>query len=302
MPESNFCAQCGASLETGAQFCNKCGLKVGGAVQPGISGSTTNISPKSPKSASTALLLCLFLGFLGIHRFYVGKVGTGILMLLTAGGFGIWTIVDLIVIANCEFRDNDGNLVEFTRGKGSLLKRIFLILGLIFAVLFLYVGLLLTFVFSATSGLITSVEGQLIAIRAGDISKAYSYTSSDFQKSTSLEDFKKFLEKAPALTNNKSVSFPSRSFKNNQGAVTATLVSKDGKETTVEYELVKENNEWKVINIHVLPAGATIQTDKETDASQIERKFKSYVGWAKLCVPTNSNKNLWARAAKPTLQ
>jgi TM2 domain-containing membrane protein YozV len=60
----------------------------------------------SQKSRLVALLLCFFLGWLGAHRFYVGKIGTGVLMPLTFGGvFGIWIIVDLIFIACGIFRD-----------------------------------------------------------------------------------------------------------------------------------------------------------------------------------------------------
>ena len=55
-----------------------------------------------------ALLLCLFLGSFGIHRFYVGKIGTGFLMLLTFGGFGIWTIIDFVIIAVGNFKDAEG--------------------------------------------------------------------------------------------------------------------------------------------------------------------------------------------------
>jgi TM2 domain-containing membrane protein YozV len=65
----------------------------------------------SPKSRLAALLLCFFLGWLGIHRFYVGKVGTGILMLVTLGGLGIWIIIDLILIIVGTFRDKMGQLV-----------------------------------------------------------------------------------------------------------------------------------------------------------------------------------------------
>ena len=63
---------------------------------------------KSEKNYLVTLLLCFFLGSVGIHRFYVGKVGTGILMLLTAGGFGLWTIIDFLVIIFGNFKDKDG--------------------------------------------------------------------------------------------------------------------------------------------------------------------------------------------------
>ena len=66
----------------------------------------------SPKSKGTAAVLCFFLGALGIHRFYVGKVGTGILWLLTAGLFGFGSIIDFIMILCGSFKDNDGAVIK----------------------------------------------------------------------------------------------------------------------------------------------------------------------------------------------
>ena len=66
----------------------------------------------SEKGFVPTVLLCFFLGALGVHRFYVGKIGTGILMLLTLGGLGIWTLIDFIVIVVGSFRDKQGLLIK----------------------------------------------------------------------------------------------------------------------------------------------------------------------------------------------
>ena len=63
---------------------------------------------KSEKGFVPTLLLCILLGGLGIHRFYVGKIGTGILQILTLGGLGIWVLIDLIMIAVGSFKDKSG--------------------------------------------------------------------------------------------------------------------------------------------------------------------------------------------------
>ena len=57
-------------------------------------------------------LLAMFLGGFGIHRFYVGKIGTGILMLLTLGGFGIWALIDYIIVITDGFTDSEGRVIS----------------------------------------------------------------------------------------------------------------------------------------------------------------------------------------------
>ena len=68
-------------------------------------------SPPSDKSRAIALVLGITLGMFGGHRFYVGKIGTGLLMLFTFGGCGIWYLVDNIMIAAGGFRDAEGRMV-----------------------------------------------------------------------------------------------------------------------------------------------------------------------------------------------
>ena len=58
------------------------------------------------------LLLCFVLGGFGIHRFYVGKTGTGVAQLLTAGGCGIWALIDFIMILTGNFTDANGNVIR----------------------------------------------------------------------------------------------------------------------------------------------------------------------------------------------
>jgi TM2 domain-containing membrane protein YozV len=97
-----FCRACGQVISIEAVICPHCGAPTGvKATQPGT----------SPKSRLVALLLCWFLGIFGAHRFYVGKVGTGILELVTIGGVGIWALVDFIMIIVGSFKDKEGRRV-----------------------------------------------------------------------------------------------------------------------------------------------------------------------------------------------
>ncbi|PRB67475.1 TM2 domain-containing protein [Arthrobacter sp. MYb213] len=60
------------------------------------------------KSFVVTWLLSWFLGVLGIDRFYLGKIGTGLLKLVTLGGFGIWALIDVILILCGTMRDKSG--------------------------------------------------------------------------------------------------------------------------------------------------------------------------------------------------
>jgi len=81
---------------------------------------STDLEPRAPthsldpsdKSRGVALAMAVLLGPFGAHRFYVGKTGTGLLMLATLGGLGIWYLYDVILVASGSFRDADARLVS----------------------------------------------------------------------------------------------------------------------------------------------------------------------------------------------
>lgn len=81
------------------------------ATPPPRAASAWDIEAESDYTRLPILILCLLFGWLGIHRFFVGKVGTGVLMLVTIGGLGIWIVIDLILIIFGQFRDRDGRRI-----------------------------------------------------------------------------------------------------------------------------------------------------------------------------------------------
>lgn len=99
-----FCRGCGKEIHETAAACPHCGAtqghsrtKIGGGI--------------SDKNYWTATVLCFFLGIVGAHRFYVGKIGSGIAQLFTFGGLGLWAFYDLLMIMTSKFEDSDGNRI-----------------------------------------------------------------------------------------------------------------------------------------------------------------------------------------------
>ena len=107
-PATVYCVRCGNAMETGDRYCHACGWA---ADRPLPSPAEPAVGNPSRHNRLAALLLCILLGWVGAHRFYVGKIGTGILWLCTFGIFCVGTIYDAVLIGTGEFRDSDGRRV-----------------------------------------------------------------------------------------------------------------------------------------------------------------------------------------------
>lgn len=117
---TKFCKHCGEKIDAECVVCPKCGKQVELIRQDSQQivinnvNTNTNVNNNSRyenypyKSRGVALILAIILGGLGIHRFYVGKIGTGIIYFFTCGLFFIGWIIDIIMIAMGGFRDKAG--------------------------------------------------------------------------------------------------------------------------------------------------------------------------------------------------
>ncbi|MDR1811214.1 MAG: NINE protein [Candidatus Fibromonas sp.] len=105
--DEKFCSSCGAAVKIAAEICPKCGVRQN--------------AEKNGSNWTVLLYLSFWLGFFGVDRFYVGKIGSGIIKLLTLGGLGIWWLIDLFVIAGGKFTDASGKFVE---KQGKAIKHI----------------------------------------------------------------------------------------------------------------------------------------------------------------------------------
>ena len=113
---SVFCPDCGTSMAEEDRFCGSCRWDAQNPDKPAsrsLPSSPRNLGPPSDKSRMTTLLLWVFAGFLGLHRFYVGRVGSGVLWFVSFGLFSVGWIYDLVMVATGEFVDDQGKRVLY---------------------------------------------------------------------------------------------------------------------------------------------------------------------------------------------
>lgn len=102
-----YCTECGSLINKKAEICPKCGVR-----QLYDSNQLKEEKTEQQNKWITCLLLCWFFGVFGVHRFYTGHTGLGVVQLLTMGGCGIWALIDFIIIASGNFKDADGNIIK----------------------------------------------------------------------------------------------------------------------------------------------------------------------------------------------
>lgn len=106
---AEFCTTCGVRPQKGQKYCMVCGHETRPEAEICVTcGTRLGYAECEGKSWFVALILSIFVGWFGIDRFYLGKIGTGILKLLTFGLMGIWWLIDIILIATDNMTDSEG--------------------------------------------------------------------------------------------------------------------------------------------------------------------------------------------------
>ncbi len=116
-----YCNRCGTAMEDEANICRDCGEPVDRRGRPAAAGypqaaqasyaAAMHDPSVSSRSRLAMLLLCFFLGTFGAHRFFAGRIVTGILWFCTIGLLGLGWLYDMILILCGAFRDGDGRVI-----------------------------------------------------------------------------------------------------------------------------------------------------------------------------------------------
>ena len=130
------CSHCGTEIDDNATRCYNC--------KEWVYDTPITVNDSKPQDFLPTALLALFLGQFGVHRFFTGSICIGVAQLLTLGGCGVWSLIDIILICFNKFRDAQGRLLaNYDKNIGivlfviiliPLLLLFLLILGIILAI------------------------------------------------------------------------------------------------------------------------------------------------------------------------
>jgi len=120
------------------------------------------------------------------------------------------------------------------------------------AVLLVLGGLYLGSAFWMSEDIVETPQNQLMAIRNNHLTEAYyGYTSHEFQKALTLEGFRDFVHTYPPLLRSEKVTFNEIGIKGNLAKLTGFITTHENQKIQIEYQLVKEDGKWKVLNFKI---------------------------------------------------
>lgn len=138
----------------------------------------------------------------------------------------------------------------------KILKVLWAILGVVIFIIILALAL--------TSSLPKAADAMFASIKSGNMQEAYSYTAEQFKSSTTLEQFEAFVEQV-GLRTFKNATWTKREIANNQWFLKWTITLENGGTIPMEIWFIKENGEWKIMNMYVPQAGLVDWSKEKAD-------------------------------------
>ena len=151
-----------------------------------------------------------------------------------------------------------------------------------------------------TESLVDVIDHQLKALHRKDTNSAYyAYTSKEFQKTTSPEEFQEFVETYPILTNNQSAHFSQRSIEHNIGTIKGNLTSATHVKIPIEYKLIKEKGKWKILSIKFLKP-EMLETAESAISQELNKDVKEQLEGIKSGQITDVYKDVFSKEFQDT--